>query len=52
MNGCAVAVAFYPLERAGLCLDCDHVVELQAACPVCSSDSVVSLARWMNREDR
>jgi hypothetical protein len=52
MNGCAEPVTALPLDRAGLCLDCDHVVELQGACPACSSESVVSLARWMNREGR
>lgn len=40
-----------PLDRAGLCLNCELVVELDAPCPKCARASVVSLARWVNRQD-
>ncbi len=38
------------LRRLALCLDCDACFEIGAdACPACSSDTWVSLARFLER---
>ena len=36
------------LGRAALCLDCEEVYELTAACPSCGSESFVLVSLWLS----
>jgi len=48
---CRKRVASFPLSDAALCLDCETVFRLTGSggrCP-CSSESIVSLGRFLNR---
>ena len=38
------------LQRAMLCVDCSEVFELPGPCPVCASDQLANLARFLDRD--
>jgi hypothetical protein len=40
-----------PLHRAGLCLDCETVIDLVCGgCPACGSRTVATLATWLGKK--
>lgn len=44
---CSETIVHFPLKRSDLCLDCDAVFELAGVCPACGSETVASLARFL-----
>ena len=40
--------AYFPLDRATVCLDCSAVSSLGLACPNCASEHLMPLGRWLD----
>ncbi len=51
-QGTSKADGILRLQRAALCVDCEHISEAQGErCPRCGSASLLSLARILNRKE-